>query len=128
MDHVNRRAVVAAALLLALAGCRAQKTAPTVNADQARQALRTTLDGWKAGATPESLRGGPAAITAQDFDWMAGSTLVDYQIEGDGDFDDANLRIPVTLNLRDSSGKESTKRVKYVVGTSPAVTVFRDMP
>jgi hypothetical protein len=127
MSFATRRGLVAAALILALVGCRAQSTAPPVDPERARQALRTTLDGWKAGGTPESLRSGPAAIVAQDFDWMAGSRLVDYRIEGDGQDDDANLRIPVTLTLRDAAGKEVTKRVVYVVGTSPSVTVFRDM-
>lgn len=127
MNAMSRRGVVAAALLLAVSGCGGRKTAPPVNPERARLALRATLDGWKAGGTPDSLRSSPAAIIAQDFDWMAGSRLIDYRIDGDGQDDDANLRIPVTLTLRDAAGKETTKRVRYLVGTSPAVTVFRDM-
>lgn len=127
MNPLTRRAAVAAALFLAVSGCSARKTAPAVNPERARQALKDTLDHWRSGATIDDLRGGPKAITAQDFDWMSGTQLVSYQIEGDGQDDDANLRIPVTLTLRDKAGKESTKRVQYVVGTGPAITVFRDM-
>lgn len=130
MTLTSRRGLIAAASLVSIllvAGCGGRRVAPPVDPERARAALRTALDGWKSGATPDSLRRGPAAITAQDFDWMGGSQLLDYRVEGAGDDDDANLRIPVTLMLRDPSGKEVTKRVKYVVGTSPAVTVFRDM-
>jgi hypothetical protein len=120
--------MLAAILLIGLVGCSgARKMAPPVDPARAREALRTTLDSWKSGGTPETLKSSPAAITAQDFDWMAGFKLVDYRIDGDGKDDNANLRIPVQLTLRDPGGKELTKRVTYVVGTSPAVTVFRDM-
>lgn len=116
------------ALLLAAAGCSgSQQKAPPVDPGRAREALKATLESWKGGGTPDQLRSGPAAITAQDFDWMAGAKLVDYRIEGDGRDDDANLRIPVSLTLRGPDGKEVTKRVTYVVGTAPSVTVFREM-
>ena len=127
-----RREVVPALALsllsLGVAGCSGgTRHAPAVDADKARVALKTTLESWKGGATPESLRDGPEGITAQDFDWMGGSKLVDYTIDGPGQDDNANLRIPVELTLRDPKGKEVRKRVKYVVGTAPAVTVFRDL-
>ena len=47
---------------------------------------------------------------------------------GDGKDDNANLRIPVKLTLRTPQGREIQKAVSYVVGTSPALTVFRDLP
>ena len=68
-------------------------------------------------------------MTVQDFDWMAGAKLVDYQIVDDGKAYDANLRVQVKLNLSDpgmASGKDTEKKVWYLVGTSPSVTVFRD--
>jgi hypothetical protein len=126
----KRRSLIAslAVVLIALAGCgRSGQTAPPVDPGRALEALKTTLESWKNGETPEQLKGGPAAITAQDFDWMAGFQLVDYQIESEGQNDDANLRVPVSLTMKDPSGKEVKKQVKYVVGTAPAVTVFRDM-
>lgn len=126
-DRTGRRSL-AIALLIGLAGCSSgRQYAPSVDPDRAHAAVRTTLESWKGGGTPEALRSGPEAITAQDFDWMAGYALLDYRIDGEGQDDDANLRIPVELTLRDPGGKEVKKRVVYVVGTGPAVTVFREM-
>lgn len=128
MPSRSRCCLIAVLLLVGHLGCSSgRQYAPKVDPDAARAALKTTLESWKSGGTPESLQSGPDAITVQDFDWMGGYKLVDYSIEGDGQDDDANLRIPVKLTLLDPSGKEVQKQVTYVVGTAPAVTVFREM-
>jgi hypothetical protein len=119
-------AVLAAAALF-LAGCNSDAgRAPKVNAPRAREALVTVLDGWKNGATIASLQTATPPIVVQDFDWMSGHTLVSYEVAGDGKDDDANLRIPVQLTMKSPAGKEIKKKVSYVVGTSPTVTVFRE--
>lgn len=119
--------VLASALLAAFTGCDAAPRAAAVDATKARDALVTTLDGWKAGKKPEELQSGSPSITAQDLDWLAGSKLVSYRVVDEGRNDDANLRIPVELTLVGSDGRQQTKRVSYVVGTSPSVTVFREL-
>jgi hypothetical protein len=117
-----------AATLGILVGCSGEgQRAPAVDPSRARDTLRTTLDGWKKGETLETLKAGSPSIVAQDFDWMAGSKLVSYEVVGDGKFDDANLRIPVKLTLKTPQGEEVKKQVSYVVGTSPELTVFREM-
>lgn len=121
------RLVVVCGLLLVWGGCGDAPRAANVDAGKAREALRTTLDGWKSGKRPDDLRAGGAGITAQDMDWLAGLVLVSYEMMDDGKFDDANLRVPVELTLRDPNGREAKKRVSYVVGTSPSVTVFREL-
>ena len=87
-----------------------------------------TLDHWKQGDSIDSLKSGSPSIIAQDFDWMAGSTLVAYEVDGGGKENDVNLRVPVKLTLKSAQGKETTKAVTYVIGTSPALTVFREFP
>lgn len=109
----------------ALVGGCAETSAP-VNSGKARDSLKTVLDSWKSGGTIESLKNGSPSIIVQDMDWDAGSQLVSYQILSEGKDDDANLRIPVKLSLRDPSGKQTEKSVSYVVSTSPAITVFRE--
>ena len=127
-----RRTLLAASFLLAtagplLSGCsEEQGRAAPVDPSRARDALKTALESWKKGDTIDSLKSGSPPIVAQDFDWMAGHRLVAYEVSGEGKDDDANLRIPVRLTLRTSRGQEVKKRVSYVVGTSPSVTVFRE--
>lgn len=110
-------------LLVGCGGPRAYK----VNPETARQTLIQVLDHWQAGETPESLRDLTPEIVVQDFDWAGGAKLTEYEIDGDGEARDANLYVTVRLSLVASDGRESTKVVRYVVGTAPVLTVFRDM-
>lgn len=130
-ELARRHGVMAALFALAtsstlLSGCSGPAKSARVEPSRAREALRTALESWKKGEPIESLKSASPPIVAQDFDWMAGSKLVGYEVTGDGKDDDANLRIPVRLTLRNTQGAEVQKSVSYVVGTSPAITVFRD--
>lgn len=129
---VSRRrllAALAAAAALPLAGCGGSSRAHAVDPPRALEALRTALDHWKAGDDPGSLPSSSTPMTVQDFDWSGGARLVDYQVVDEGKAYDANLRVRVKLVLdgrTKKGGKAAEKTVWYLVGTSPAVTVFRD--
>jgi hypothetical protein len=114
-------------LILALAGCGTSQRAADVEPERARDALKTTLDGWKNGDAPDALKDASPSIVAQDLDWLAGAKLVDYKVADDGKPVAANLYVPVNLTLKLPSGKEVKKKVTYVVGTSPYLTVFRSL-
>jgi hypothetical protein len=122
-------ACLAVLATLFFSGCSGSVGAHAVNAPRAREALKTALDQWKAGATVDSMPSSATPMTVQDFDWAAGAKLVDYEIVDDGKAYDANLRVRVKLSLfapGRSTGKPTEKQVWYLVGTSPSVTVFRD--
>lgn len=124
-ELARRVAIALAVLAMGWSGCaRAQRAGP-VDGEAARDALKTVLDGWKKGDAPAALKEGSPSIIVQDLDWMGGAKLVDYRVEGEGKAVEANLFVPVNLTLRNGQGKEVKKRVSYVVGTSPIVTVFR---
>ncbi len=108
---------------LVLSGCSSGTPKYAVDGDRARSALKATLDSWKQGQPPTA----QAGVTVQDMDWEAGYRLVDYQVLDEGKVENANLRCPVALTLRDPQGREVKKKVKYIVGTSPAVTVLREL-
>jgi hypothetical protein len=122
--------VVLATLLLP--GCSNPSLAHAVDPPQARDALKTALDGWKKGESPESLASASTPIIVQDFDWMSGAKLIEYDLVDDGKAVDANLSIQVKLTLSGGSqagktaGKTIEKKVWYLVTTSPKLTVFRD--
>lgn len=122
-------AVLLAAVLAALAtGCSGPRRAAPVNADQARQTLRSVLENWRSGQTPDGQRQATPPVVVQDTDWLRGYELLDYQFVTDGRSRDANLHIPVDLTLRDPSGMQRKKKAYYVVGTDPVLTVFRELP
>jgi hypothetical protein len=118
---------------LLLPGCGDPSRAHAVNEVSARDALKTALDGWKNGQTPESFATAASPMVVQDLEWGSGAKLLDYQLVDDGKAYDANLRVQVKLSLAGGRGKaapatdKTEKKVWYVVGTSPKVTVFRDM-
>ena len=51
----------------------------------------------------------------------------DFELQGDGKSVGANLSIEVHLTLVDTEDKKNEQKVWYLVGTDPALTVFRDM-
>ena len=110
-----------------LSACSKQKHAAQVDQKVAQESLRTVLESWKKGADLASLKQGSPSITVQDLDWKTGYKLLDYEIIGDGKFDDANLLCPVKLKLVDPQGKEVTREVTYMIGTDPVITVFREI-
>lgn len=110
-------------------GCSGSGLNNPVDPPKAREALKTALESWKKGDAPKSLQASPTPMTVQDLDWMGGKKLVDYQILSDGESLDANLSIPVKLTLESDPAKKKPleKKVYYLVSTTPATTVFRDM-
>jgi methylthioribose-1-phosphate isomerase len=119
---IIRGAAICTALLL-LAGCNTDPPkVAAVNPGEAMAALKTTLDAWKGGKSMESLGTASPPIVAQDIDWMQGKKLTSYEVVGDGIPQDANLRVEVKLTLE---GEAKERKVFYIVGTSPKLTVFR---
>jgi hypothetical protein len=109
-----------------LVGC-SDRGVKGVDTDGARQALRTTLETWKKGGPIESLKEQTPSIVAQDLDWESGATLIGFNVLDDGKDESISLRIPVELTIQNKAGKEVKKKVKYMVGTSPVITVFREI-
>lgn len=128
--------IVACLIVLAtllLPGCSSFSQANPVDAPQARDALKIALDAWKNGQTSRSLASSSTPMTVQDFEWEKGAKLVDYEILKEGMADGPNLRVQVKLTTvgGTASGKKeakpTAKTAAYVIGTSPRLTVFRDI-
>jgi hypothetical protein len=110
-----------------LSGCSGSSRANPVDPSLARESLKIALDHWKKGEDPKSLQSSATPMTARDFDWDSGAKLLDYQILDDKE-EDANLRVQVKITLsQQGKSKSVEKKASYVVGTSPSVTVFRDI-
>jgi|GEM_PF-2471781 len=118
-------AALAAILAVALPGC-SSSSAHSVQPDRARVALETALDAWKQGQSLEAFERSGSSMVVQDLDWSAGAKLVGHQLLDDGQPADANLRVNVRLTL-EKKGKPVEKTVRYLVTTSPSVTIFRDV-
>jgi hypothetical protein len=110
-----------------LSGCSGQGTPSAVDTSLARESLKTALDHWKNGEDPKSLESSGTPMVAQDFEWSSGAKLVDYEILEEKS-EGPNLRVQVKIKLGPQGNtKAAEKKASYVVGTSPRVTVFRDV-
>jgi hypothetical protein len=144
LDHMDQNStmygslwVVAACLIvlatLFLPGCTGSSGAYPIDEPQARDALKTALDAWKNGETSKSLASSSTPMTVQDFEWDTGAKLIDYQVLDEGKTEGSNLRVQVKLTTigEPTKGKKEAKpaekKASYVVGTSPRLTVFRDI-
>jgi hypothetical protein len=99
-----------------------------LNEEVAHASLERFFEAWKSGQSQTDL--GPDIIAADEA-WEAGARLLSFKIQPSGLNDGTNLHITAELVLaqpgnapRAKSGKP--KRVTYVVGTSPVITIFRE--
>jgi hypothetical protein len=116
----------ALAALLFIAGCgQTSGAALTTDEELARQSLVTALDAWKSGKTPADLKNASPPVIVGDHDWKSGAKLVGYELPGEEFNDGANLHITADLDLENADAGKSRQRIVYIVGTDPAITIFR---
>lgn len=118
-------ATCALALLAAL-GCGGgggSSLPPETDAAKGRELLKTVLETWKRGGTPDELK---ATATVSDPDWAAGRKLAAYEIGPEDGRKGVDLLLSVKIIVDRGEGKPQTRTVRYVVaGTGPMV-VMRD--
>ena len=111
--------------LLLLSACSNTMESHPVDPDLARDTLDAVLTSWQAGATPESWQQKTPSVVVQDMDWKSGRKLKSFEVIEPTEAVDANLHCQVKLVFEDPEKGEMEQTVKYVVGTSPVLTVFR---
>jgi hypothetical protein len=110
---------------LSVTGCGGPSPPKAADPDQARLALRLTLDTWQKGAAVTSLKEREQPIHVVDHQWRDGYQLVRYQLGSEGQLG-AHLRCQVQLSLKNAKGQPLHKKAVYSVGTSPVLTVVRE--
>lgn len=117
------------AALLASSGCGSHYSpeAHRVDPDLARETLESVLMSWQQGETPQSWREHDPDVVVQDMDWMSGKELQEFELLDAGEAIDANFHCLVRLTLTEPQRGSIEREVKYLVTTSPQLTVFRSM-
>jgi hypothetical protein len=109
--------------LIGIGGCGSNPPPP--DADAAHAALRTVLDAWKHGDTPDDLGQAQPPIHVSDWRWRSGVKLARYEIDEHDRLLGPTLRCSVRLWIDAGKGKTIPEKVEYNVGTNPALTVSR---
>lgn len=113
-----------AALCLLLVGCGERRAKP-VDVELARSTLIDVLNHWRNGGGVDELRKTNPAIVVQEALWTNGGSLDAFEIAEQGRAEDANWYCDVELTVSPKDGGPLIrKKVTYVVGTDPVLTVF----
>jgi len=109
--------------LLLPAGC-GDKLPPAADAEQARQALQTSLDAWKAGDSREALQSRSPAIYFNEPLCQPGHRLLDYRLDESSEqhFGQA-LRYTVVFSLKAEGGATVRHTAVYEISTHPTVVI-----
>ncbi len=118
--HGLRIALLCVMSVGGIVGCGQARTY-ALNTDLAQASVVEAMQAWVDGAKPEDLK---PNIIVGDTDWGQGRKLASFELlEDDATTDGSNLHIRVKRKFRGERGaSEST--VKYIVSTSPAITIF----
>jgi hypothetical protein len=114
-----------AAALAAASGCGVGSSVHPADPTQAQAVLRTVLDAWKAGETPDALQKRTPPIHVADMDWRDGFRLVGYQADSEGKLVGYDMNYPVVLELKNPKGTAVKKKAVYTITTAPEVLVLR---
>lgn len=109
-----------------LPGCDRGARSLTLDKDLARQSLHKFLQCWADGGAPKSLSVQKPSIIGRDPAWDQGQKLTAYSFVQETT-DGTNLHITAELHFpgKGEDQEAKSRHVRYVVGTSPVITVFR---
>ncbi|MEI8384210.1 MAG: hypothetical protein WCJ09_29140 [Planctomycetota bacterium] len=114
-------ACLCALLLMTVAGCGASARTYPLNADLARSSVKEAMQAWVDGKSPKDLK---PRIIVGDPEWEAGLKLESFEIIPNDELTDgSNLHLRVKRKLS-SGGQFAESTVKYIVSTSPVITIF----
>jgi hypothetical protein len=108
-------------LALSLAGCGGGP-APLVDAEQAKQAVETSMNAWKEGKPPGPVASEPNAVEAIDSQWSSKRELAEFSL-GTAEPGEGSYTFPVKLTLKNPPQEVDTRYV--VIGGGP-IFVYRD--
>src|ERR1043166_4047521 len=109
---------------LVLTGC-SRGLDPDADVDVADSALRTGLDAWKSGKTPDDLEKGQPSIIMNEDDWRGGKKLLDFKMEK-GALSGRQVRCKVRIKLQAKDGKTTERDAFYIIDTTPRIVIVRD--
>jgi hypothetical protein len=108
-----------------LSGCSAPTAAPVSDREQAKTLVQDLMSQWKSGTKWDQLSQQlPPVYVTEDL-WRNDAKLVDYSIDDEGMLG-SNVRFTMTIQCMGKDGKMTSKTLRYLVTTTPALTFSRE--
>jgi hypothetical protein len=121
-----QRFTIAIALILVVQfGC-SRRLDPDVDPAAADIALRTGLDAWKSGKSPEDLEKARPSIIMNEDDWRTGKQLLDFTMDK-GAKSGRQVRCKVHIKLQGKDGTTTERDAVYIIDTTPRIVIVRDL-
>jgi hypothetical protein len=120
-----KHCILMALCLGPLLGCSKGPAGPA-DIDKAGPALRTALEAWKDGKTPQELAGQSPSIVMNEDDWREGKRLLDYRMEEAGALQGRQVVWWAQIKLEGKGGRPESRRAKYLIDTTPRLVIVRD--
>jgi len=122
--HLIKETALVLLFFTLVAGCG--RTGPAISdVAAATELLQASFESWKSGGTVASLRQASPPVYVAEEMWDDGFVLSDFTIDGNGEMYGTNVRFSVTLNGKDKRGSTVSRQLKYLVTTTPALTIAR---
>ncbi len=113
--------------LLIVVGCGSGAGNPRpLDHSIAVESMKVFLETWQNEGSLESLKSRSPSIVGKDPDWDSGHRLLSFEVPPTGDDDGSNLYLDVRLQLENQNGEVRDRTIRYVIGTKPLVSIFRD--
>lgn len=118
VGRLPRRGIAGFCLAVLFAGCSSGEVpSHPLDPELARSSVEKAMQAWKDGKTPKDIQ---SEMIVGDSDWTQGKKLLSYEIlSNEETTDGSNLYIRVKRKIGSTESQ-----ITYVVGTSPAVTIF----
>ena len=117
-------ALFIALALCFVAGC-GRGLDPAADPAEAEKALRTALEAWKSGKSPEDLQKQQPSVVMNEDDWRMGKRLLDFQMEK-GSLSGRQVRCRVRIKLLNKDDTTVDREAVYIIDTTPRIVIVRD--
>jgi hypothetical protein len=107
-------------------GCSRRHAVKPSDPEVAANVITEVLQQWQDGRTVADVRDSDPPIYVVEDLWTRGYQLTNYLIERPPEVFGTNVRMGIKLRVRDHSGKVSTRSRRYLVTTTPVVTVAQE--
>lgn len=107
-------------------GCSGSVAVKPSDPETAANLTSEVFQQWKDGKAVSEIRNADPPIYVVEDLWVRGYQLTDFSIERPPELSGTNVRMHMKLHVRDQAGRAFSRSQKYLVTTTPAITIAQE--